>query len=128
MAISQKKSNRKPSGAKLTTYRKKKSFELGRAPTLTKIGERKIKKMRVLGGNIKNAIMSTNTINVYLPKTKNFKKATIKDVKENPANRHFVRRNIITKGVILDTSVGLVKVTSRPGQEPSLNGILVENK
>lgn len=44
---------------------------------------------------------------------------------ENPANIHYVRRNIITKGAVVDTSVGKVKITSRPGQSGSLSGVKV---
>ena len=40
----------------------------------------------------------------------------------------YVRRNIITKGAIVKTEAGLVKITSRPGQDGTLNGILVEEK
>ena len=47
-------------------------------------------------------------------------------VVENTANTHFVRRNIITKGAVVDTSLGRVKVTSRPGQHGMINGVLVE--
>jgi len=64
-------------------------------------------------------------INVYDPKTKKYSKVEIKTVVENPANRHYVRRNILTKGTIVDTSLGKAKITSRPGQEAVLNGILV---
>jgi len=39
-----------------------------------------------------------------------------------------VRRNIITKGAILQTDLGKVRVTNRPGQEGVINGILVEKK
>ena len=59
------------------------------------------------------------------PKTKKSQKAELKTVVESPANRNFVRRNIITKGSVVETSLGKVKITSRPGQEGTLNGVLV---
>ena len=46
-------------------------------------------------------------------------------VLKNPANRDYERRRIITKGAILDTELGQVKVLSRPGQDGILNGILI---
>ena len=49
----------------------------------------------------------------------------ILNVVGNPANRHFVRRNIITKGSFVDTEKGKVRITSRPGQDGSLNGVFV---
>lgn len=123
MAISQLRSRRKPSGALYRLYRKKRKYELGRDPTFTKLGNRKIKDERVLGGNIKFRLLNIDYVNVA-DKDKT-KKVKIKNVIENPANRHFVRRNIITKGTIVDTEIGKVKITSRPGQEGSLNGVLV---
>ena len=47
----------------------------------------------------------------------------ILNVVENSANPHLVRRNILTKGAIVETEMGKVKVTSRPGQDACLNGI-----
>ena len=49
----------------------------------------------------------------------------IVNVVENPANPHLVRRNIITKGCVVETKLGKAKVTSRPGQEGSVNGVLI---
>jgi small subunit ribosomal protein S8e len=47
-------------------------------------------------------------------------------VAENPSNPNYARRNIITRGAILETSEGRVRVTSRPGQDGQVNGVLVE--
>ena len=33
------------------------------------------------------------------------------------ANRHYVRRNILTKGTVITTDKGNAVITSRPGQE-----------
>jgi SSU ribosomal protein S8E len=52
--------------------------------------------------------------------------AEIKNVVENPANPHYVRRNIINKGAVLETNMGKIKVTSRSGQNGALNGVLLE--
>ena len=49
----------------------------------------------------------------------------ILNVIENPANPNLVRRNIITKGTVVETKLGKVKITSRPGQEGSVNGVLI---
>jgi len=59
-------------------------------------------------------------------RTKKYSKVKIKNVVENPANRHFVRRNILTKGTVVDTDKGKAKITNRPGQEGSINAVLVE--
>ena len=63
--------------------------------------------------------------NILDAKTGKYVKAKIKTVVENPANRHFVRRNIMTRGCIIDTDKGKAKVTNRPGQEGSINAKLI---
>jgi len=54
------------------------------------------------------------------------KKVEIKNVLETPSNRFLARQNILTKGTIVETEFGKVKVTSRPSQEGVVNGVLVE--
>jgi small subunit ribosomal protein S8e len=53
-------------------------------------------------------------------------KAKILMVVGNPANRHFVRRNILTKGCIIETDKGKARVLSRPGQEGVVNAVLIQ--
>ena len=125
MAISQERPRRKVTGSRYVDFRKKKLSQLGRDPTFTKVGEKKVKSLRVKGGHKKNILYSDKFVNVLDPKTKKYKKVEIKSVVENPANRHFVRRNILTKGTIVETELGKAKIVSRPGQEAVLNGILV---
>jgi small subunit ribosomal protein S8e len=45
---------RNQTGAKRAQYRKKRKFELGRQPAMTKIGEKRIHTVRVRGGNLKH--------------------------------------------------------------------------
>jgi small subunit ribosomal protein S8e len=126
MAIWQGKSLRKPSGARAKTNRNKRNMEFGRDPAETKIGDRKVKKIRTKGGNEKTRLSNDKNINVVDPKTNKVQVAEIETVVENTANTHFVRRNIITKGAVVETNLGRVKVTSRPGQHGMINGVLVE--
>lgn len=126
MAKTQTRSNRKISGSRYIDYRKKKLFELGRDPTFTKIGETSIRKVRVLGGKQKLILLGSDVANLYDPKTKKYKKAKIKTVKESPANRDFVRRNILTKGSIIETDSGLARISNRPGQEGIINAVLIQ--
>ncbi len=44
---------------------------------------------------------------------------------ENAANRHYVRRDIITKGTIIQTKLGKARVTSRPAQDGTVNAVLI---
>ncbi|MBN1385393.1 30S ribosomal protein S8e [Candidatus Woesearchaeota archaeon] len=127
MAISQRRSKRKVSG---TIYnrkgRGKRKYELGRLPTMTKLGKEKRKTIRVRGGNLKTRLIGAEFANLYDPKTKKYQKAKIKTVADNPANKNYVRRNIITKGTIIDTEAGKARITSRPGQDGILNAVLVK--
>jgi small subunit ribosomal protein S8e len=125
MAVSQYRSNQKQTGAKYKELRKKRKCDLGRLPTYTKLGEKSIKTLRTLGSNEKLRVLRADAVNVYDKKEKKSFVVKIKTVLENPANRHFVRRNIITKGTIVDTEKGKVRITSRPGQDGTVNGILV---
>lgn len=125
MALSNKRSKRKVTGRRYVKARKKRIFEKRNLPILTKLGEKVKRVRRVLGGNNKEYILSNNVVNVYDPKTKKYKIVKIKSVLENKANRHFVRRNILTKGTVLDTEAGKAKITSRPGQEGTINAVLI---
>ena len=125
MAITQKRSLRKKSGAFLKDFRKKRQNELGSDPSHTKIGETQLKSMRTIGGNRKLRLMKVNTANLFNPKTKKYQKAKIVNSTDNAANRNFVRRNILTKGAIIETDAGKAKITSRPGQDGVVNAVLV---
>jgi small subunit ribosomal protein S8e len=124
MARSQDRSKRKASGGRYVSFRSKKKSELVGFSANTKIGEKKVKTKRTLGGNLKKQHLAAQEINVA-DKGK-VKKAVIKNVLENEANPHLVRRNILTKGAVVETDLGKVKITSRPGQESVLNGVLVK--
>jgi len=121
------RSKRKPTGGVLRRSRKKNKNERGSVFLETKIGERKSKTDRKRGGDQKTKLLSVQNINAADEKGKIIVTKII-SVEENPANPHYVRRNIITRGAVLKTEIGHVKVTSRPGQDCVLNGKLVEKK
>ncbi|MBU90573.1 30S ribosomal protein S8e [Candidatus Woesearchaeota archaeon] len=126
MAISQLRSLRKPSGGRYKQQgRKEKSYELGREPAFTKLEKRRAKSIRTRGINRKVRLLSTDTANLYNPKTKKYEQTKIKAVAENPANRQFVRRNIMTKGTVIETEKGKARITSRPGQDGAVNAVLI---
>lgn len=116
---------RKESGGRYKSARAKRNFEKGSTPTKTHIGRHKIKTVRTRGGNIKSRALSVDIVNLFDPKTKKFEKVKVKTVVETPANRHYVRRNIFTKGAVIETEKGKAKVTSRPGQNGSVNAVLI---
>lgn len=125
MARSQQRSRRKASGGLYHSARGKKQNELAGFAANTRLAkENKHKTTRILGGNMKHALLTAGSVNVADAKGKTNKTAIL-NVIENPANPHLVRRNIITKGSIVETKLGKVRITSRPGQEASINGVLV---
>jgi small subunit ribosomal protein S8e len=128
MAVWHGEKGKKRTGGEIVLARKKKKRELGSLPVLTKIGKEKKKKFRTMGGGEKLKAFSVEFANVLDPKTNSAKKVKILDILENPANPHFVRRKIITKGAIIKTELGNAKVTSRPSQHGIVNAILIEEK
>lgn len=125
MALSQSRPKRKPTGGRYIDYRKKKQYELGREPSFTKLGKKKIQTIRVMGGNRKIRLLSADIANLFDPKSRSFKQAKIKTITGNPANRHFIRRNIMTKGAVVETEFGKARITSRPGQDGIVNAVLI---
>ena len=126
MAISQLRSLRKPTGGRYKQQgRKKKSYELGREPALTKLDKKRSQYIRARSSHRKVRVLSTDTANLFDPKTKKYEQVKIKTITDNPANRHFVRRNIMTKGSIIDTDKGKARITSRPGQDGTVNAVLL---
>ena len=125
MARSQARSKRKYTGKKYKHFRKKRKRELERPTIDTTIGEEKKKKQRVLGGNTKLKLFSSQYINVTDPNTNKTSRVRILDFESNDASKDLNRRHILTKGAVVETELGNAKITSRPGQTGQLNGVLI---
>ena len=125
MALWQGRSRRKPSGGRYRPFRKKRKFEIGVEQQFAFVGPQKVKLYRTRGRNQKVRILNAEFANVIDPRTGKTSKSKIITVKENSSNPHFVTRNIITKGAVLQTDAGLAKVMSRPGQDGGINAVLV---
>ncbi|HDI42673.1 MAG TPA: 30S ribosomal protein S8e [Candidatus Bathyarchaeota archaeon] len=119
---------RKRTGGRRRPYRKKRKYEMGSFPTETVLGPDKRKVDRRKGGNIKVRVFSTNKAVVSDPETGKSQLAEILRVVKNPANVDYDRRGVITKGCIIETSLGLAKVTSRPGQHGVVNAVLLKEQ
>lgn len=111
-------------GGSRTKFRDKLLKHMGKGFTATKVGEKNVKNIsRTKGGNTKIKLKKASTVNVL---TKSgIKKAKIINVIESHRS-DFARENIITRGAILKTDIGKVKVTNRVGQDGVVNGILIE--
>jgi len=125
MAISQGKSTRKSTGGRRVALRGKRKSELGREPANTRLDEKRLRKIKTRGGNEKLRLASDNKMNIINPESNVAETVEIITVLENSADPNYVRRNIITKGAIVETSSGKAKVTSRPGQDGIINGVLI---
>ena len=117
---------KKTTGGQIKKPSKKTRMERGRDFLPSHIGESRVKVLRVRGGNEKRVALLANKANISIGGK--HKIATILSVVENPADSQFVRRNIITKGAIIETDVGKARVTSRPGQTGVVNAVLIEKK
>ncbi len=125
MALWQGRSKRKPTGGRYRPLRKKRRREISREQQFAFIGNPRLKLYRTKGGNRKVRVLKADSANVLDPRTSTTKKVKIVTVKENTSNPHYVTRNIITRGAVVQTEIGLAKVTSRPGQDGVINAVLV---
>ena len=60
------------------------------------------------------------------PRRGETKRAMLESGRENPADANYVRRNSMTKGAVVQTDLGSVRITSRPGRAGVLNGVLLD--
>jgi len=128
MAVWHGNRGKERTGGEITLARKKKRRELGNLPVFTEIGKERKKMYGTKGGGSKIKLFATEFANVLNPATNEVKKVKILDVVENPANPHFVRRKVITKGAIIKTEVGNARITSRPNQHGIINAVMIEEK
>lgn len=121
----QGESKRKFTGGRLIRSRGKRKSELGREPTNTHLSPEKRKQIRVRGGNHKVVLLRGQLASVS-DEAGNTRQVRIERVIENPANEHYVRRNIITKGCTVLTELGRARVVSRPGQCGTISAVLLK--
>ncbi len=121
----QGKYGRKPTGGKLIPARGKRKYEIGREQSDTTIAAVRVKKIETKGGNQKMRMLRGDIATVADPVTGQSKIVKIETVKDNKANLHYMRRNILTKGAVIKTEVGDAKITNRPGQDGFINAVLL---
>ena len=119
---------RKLSGGRKRIYRVKKKYEQRSFPAETVLGEPKRKSPRGFGGNRKVKVLSEKFASVTNSKSGKTEKSEILRVVRNRANVDYNRRGVITKGAEIETSLGLARVTSRPGNDGVINAVLVSGK
>jgi small subunit ribosomal protein S8e len=111
-------------GGRRRKSRDKKLAHMGGVFASTKVSDTVTKvTVRKRGGSTRKRIKKGISVNVVLKDGK-MKTATIKKLLESH-NPEYVRMNIITRGAVLDTDLGKVKVTNRVGQDGIVNGVLL---
>jgi small subunit ribosomal protein S8e len=124
MAVRHDRSDTKKSGGKTRSYRKIKKYDLGSEFSSPELGDQRIENRDSRGNVTKNVVRRENQMNLSVDGE--VESVEIEAVVDNPANDNYVRRSLLTKGTIVETSEGKARVSSRPGQEGVVNGVLVE--
>ena len=121
-------SRRKSTGGRLRHARGKRRTEISSENQFAYLGEEdRRKNYRKTAGSQTVRLLAVHEINVNDPKEGKTVRATINTVLENDADPNYVRRNIVTKGAIVDTDLGRVRVTSRPGMHGVVSGVRLED-
>jgi small subunit ribosomal protein S8e len=116
-------STTKGTGGKRGCASDKKLRLVGGTFTATKIGQNERKSLlRTRGRTSKVKLKAAHFANVLLKDGK-MRKVAMRTVLETPDNRHHARQNILTKGAVVDTEVGKVKITNRVGQDGVVNAV-----
>ncbi len=98
---------RRLTGGRVAIHKKKRAYEAGRPAANTKLGDRKIKKIRVRGGNHKFRALRVHEGNFNWASEGVAFKAKIQNVVYNASNNEYVRTNTLVKNTI-------VKIDSHP--------------
>ena len=112
-------------GGRRRKFKDKKLCHAGGVFASTKVAGEDLKsKVRGRGGSRRVRLKKAAMVNVVL-KGGSMKKVAIKRVVES-RNTEYIRMNIITKGAVVETEVGKVRITNRVGQDGVVNGVLVQ--
>ena len=85
----------------MPVHQKKRAYEKARPAANTKLAEKKIRKIRVMGGNFKFRALSNNAGNFTFASEGFSAKTTISNVIYHPSDNEHVRTNTLTKGAIV---------------------------
>ena len=92
---------RRSTGGRMPVHKKKRQFEMGRMPTNTKLGAKKITLVRGRGGNFKHRALRVDVGNYTWASEAFSSKTRILDVVYNATNNELVRTKTIVKNSIV---------------------------
>jgi len=122
----QGRSKRKFTGGRRIASKGKRKLELGREAAEPHLDETRRKNVDTLGGNRKVRLLRCNMANVTNPSNNTTRQVSIENVVDNESNKHYIRRNILSRGGIVSTEIGNARITSRPGQDGVVNAVLIK--
>ena len=114
----------KLTGGRRHPLRSRRKYEIDRFPNEALVGEQVTVTRKVRGKNSKTGIKTIDSVNLSIDSK--VKRVKIIRVLENGTNNDYQRRGVLTKGAILETDEGKCRVVSRPGQNGTVNAILVK--
>merc|ERR1712139_279292 len=92
---------RRKTGGKLTKWRMNRKFELGRQPSNSRIGHKRIRTVRTRGGNTKYRALRLDTGNFSWASESLTRKTRLLNVAYNSTNNELVRTNTLVKSGIM---------------------------
>merc|ERR1712188_193145 len=92
---------RRKTGDKLTPWRMKRKFELGRQPSQTKIGHKRVRSVRCRGGNLKYRALRLDAGNFSWTSESVTRKCRLLNVVDNSTNNELVRTNTLVKSGVI---------------------------
>jgi len=102
---------RRATGGKKKQWRKKRKYELGRQPAMTKLSSNKtVRRVRVRGGNVKWRALRLDTGNYSWGSEAVTRKSRILDVVYNASNNELVRTQTLVKSAIVQVDAAPFRI------------------
>ena len=92
---------RRATGGHMPIHKKKRKFEMGRVPTMTKLGAKKVINVRGRGGNIKRRALRCDSGNFAWGSESMASKTRVLDTVYNATNNELVRTKTLVKNTIV---------------------------
>jgi len=92
---------RRPTGGKRVAYRKKRKFEIGRQPAMTRLGKKVVHLVRCRFGIVKHRALRLETGNFAWPTQAMAARTRIMNVVYNASNNELVRTNTLVRNAIV---------------------------
>merc|ERR1719389_1187386 len=92
---------RRSTGGRMPIHKKKRKFEMGRVPTMTKLGQKKIINIRGRGNNLKRRALRVDQGNFSWGSEAMTAKSRILDTVYNATNNELVRTKTLVKNAIV---------------------------